>query len=128
GARVATVAAACAVTVGAIAVASLAGGNAKRSESTIVATSTSTTSPTNETTRTSARAPAPTTTTLSPTTSVSSRPSDTTRLQLVHSIGGTISPKSVVASGSGLVLAQNMMYQHSITVYSSTGDLVTTIP
>lgn len=47
---------------------------------------------------------------------------------LVHSLGGTISPKSVVASGRGLVFAQNMMYQHSITVYSSAGELVRTIP
>ena len=30
--------------------------------------------------------------------------------------------------GSGIVLAQNMMYQHTITVYSSAGDLVATIP
>jgi YVTN family beta-propeller protein len=46
----------------------------------------------------------------------------------VRSIGGTISPKSVVASGHGLVFAQNMMYTHTITVYSSAGDLVKTIP
>lgn len=49
-------------------------------------------------------------------------------MRLVRSVGGTISPKSVDASGQGLVFAQNMMYQHSITVYSSAGDLVTTIP
>jgi YVTN family beta-propeller protein len=49
-------------------------------------------------------------------------------MTLVHSIGGTISPKSVVASGNGVVLAQNMMYQHTVTAYSSAGDLVATIP
>ena len=49
-------------------------------------------------------------------------------MQLVHSIGGTISPKSVVASGNGIVLAQNMMYQHTITAYSSAGDLVRRSP
>jgi YVTN family beta-propeller protein len=49
-------------------------------------------------------------------------------MRLVQSIGGTISPKSVVASGAGLVFAQNMMYQHTMTVYSSAGGLVTTIP
>ncbi|HEY5014127.1 MAG TPA: YncE family protein, partial [Acidimicrobiia bacterium] len=69
------------------------------------------------------------TTTVAPTTTtLASPPSDTTRMVLVHSLGGTISPKSVVASGRGLVFAQNMMYQHSITVYSSAGDLVRTIP
>ena len=33
--------------------------------------------------------------------------------------GGAISPKSVASSGSGLVLAQNMMYRHTITVYDA---------
>jgi len=36
----------------------------------------------------------------------------------VKTIGGRISPKSVVASQHGLVFAQNMMYQHTVTVYS----------
>ena len=62
------------------------------------------------------------------TTTVRYPPSDTTRLKLVNSIGGDISPKSVVASGHGIVLAQNMMYRHTITAYSSAGGLITTIP
>jgi YVTN family beta-propeller protein len=33
--------------------------------------------------------------------------------------GGPISPKSVAASGTGLVFAQNMMYRHSVTVYNA---------
>jgi YVTN family beta-propeller protein len=33
--------------------------------------------------------------------------------------GGPISPKSVVSSGTGLVLAQNMMYEHTISVYDA---------
>ncbi len=50
------------------------------------------------------------------------------QLTLAQTIGGEISPKSVVASNTGLVFAQNMMYNHSVTVYSSDGDLVETIP
>jgi YVTN family beta-propeller protein len=46
----------------------------------------------------------------------------------IDSIGGAISPKSVDATGTGLVFAQNMMYRHSVTVYNSSGALVTTIP
>ena len=49
-------------------------------------------------------------------------------LTVAETIGGDISPKSVVASNTGLVFAQNMMYNHSVTVYSSEGELVTTIP
>jgi YVTN family beta-propeller protein len=55
-------------------------------------------------------------------------PSDRRRLTLVRTIGGQISPKSVDASGRGLVFAQNMMYTHTVTVYSSAGSLVRTIP
>ena len=49
-------------------------------------------------------------------------------LEVAQTISGEISPKSVVASNTGLVFAQNMMYNHSVTVYSSEGELVTTIP
>jgi YVTN family beta-propeller protein len=50
-------------------------------------------------------------------------------LQLVHTITGEISPKSVVATGTGLVFAQNMMYRHTMTVYDDAdGSLVKTIP
>jgi YVTN family beta-propeller protein len=126
GARVAFVAAVCVVAVAVTAIAGLAGGHGKRSSSPGVTSSTTVTSA-----RLTTRATAPaTTTTRAPTTTttVSSPPSDTTRMQLVRSIGGTISPKSVIASGRGLVFAQNMMYQHTMTVYSSAGDLVRTIP
>ena len=47
---------------------------------------------------------------------------------LTKTIGGHISPKSVDASDTGLVFAQNMMYTHTVTVYDSAGDLVKTIP
>ena len=55
-------------------------------------------------------------------------PSDQRWLHLVSIIGGPISPKSVVASQTGLVFAQNMMYRHTITVYSSSGAWRATIP
>jgi YVTN family beta-propeller protein len=55
--------------------------------------------------------------------------SDTTRLVLVKTIYGDISPKSVRSSGTGLVSAHNMMYRHSVTLYNSqTMELVSTIP
>jgi len=55
-------------------------------------------------------------------------PSDQRRLSLLKTIGGHISPKSVDASDTGLVFAQNMMYTHTVTVYNSAGTLVKTIP
>ena len=49
-------------------------------------------------------------------------------LRLERTITGAISPKSVVATGTGLVFAQNMMYRHTMTVYNAAGSLVKTIP
>jgi YVTN family beta-propeller protein len=69
------------------------------------------------------RAPRPT-----PTPAVvSGRASDLRRLVRGQAIGGRISPKSVDATGFGLVFAQNMMYTHTVTVYDSSGRLVRTI-
>ncbi|MEB3218498.1 MAG: YncE family protein [Nostocales cyanobacterium 94392] len=48
-------------------------------------------------------------------------------MTLVKTIHGDISPKSVVHSGSGLFFAQNMMYNHTITVYDRAYNLVKTI-
>ncbi|HVT14432.1 MAG TPA: YncE family protein [Fimbriimonadaceae bacterium] len=48
-------------------------------------------------------------------------------LHLVKVITGGISPKSIVASGTGLFFAQNMMYTHKITVYDRSFKLVKTI-
>jgi DNA-binding beta-propeller fold protein YncE len=57
------------------------------------------------------------------------RPSDRARLTLRRVLTGNISPKSVAASGSGFVTAQNMMYRHTVTVYDArTLRLVKTIP
>ena len=39
--------------------------------------------------------------------------------RLVKTVTGAISPKSVVATGTGLVFAQNMMYRHTMTVYDA---------
>jgi hypothetical protein len=47
------------------------------------------------------------------------KPSSRTTLRLRETLGGEITPKSVVSSGTGLVFAQNMMYRHSVTVYDS---------
>lgn len=55
--------------------------------------------------------------------------SSDTRLVLVKTISGAISPKSVRSSKFGFVSAQNMMYRHSVTIYSSkTFALLKTIP
>ena len=73
--------------------------------------------------------PAASTTTIPPsTTTTVPIPNSDRPLALVKTVTGDIAPKSVVASGRGLVFAQNMMYKHSITVYDSAGALVKTIP
>ena len=83
-------------------------------------------STTTKPTRTSATT---TTTTTSPFRHVPpGPPTDQRTLSLLTTIGGPISPKSVDASDTGLVFAQNMMYRHSMTVYNSAGTLVATIP
>lgn len=48
-------------------------------------------------------------------------------LQLIETISGGLSPKSVVHSGTGLFLSQHMMYKHKITVHNRNFDLVKTI-
>ncbi|MBE9053020.1 peptidoglycan-binding protein [Nostocales cyanobacterium LEGE 11386] len=50
------------------------------------------------------------------------------RMTLAKTISGKISPKSVVHSGNGLFFAQNMMYNHTITVYNREHQLVKIIP
>ena len=46
----------------------------------------------------------------------------------MQTIRGEIAPKSVAATGEGLVFAQNMMYEHTVTVYDAWGHLEATIP
>lgn len=48
-------------------------------------------------------------------------------LTLIKTITGKISPKSVVYSGNGLFFAQNMMYNHTITIYDRSFNLIKTI-
>ena len=51
------------------------------------------------------------------------------KLVLTKTVTGSISPKSVLASQSGLVSAHNMMYRHSVTIYdASTAELLATVP
>jgi DNA-binding beta-propeller fold protein YncE len=78
--------------------------------------------PTAEPTSTPTASPAPTP---APTPVVPA--SDTLRLRRLPVIRGYISPKSVVATQTGLVFAQNMMYRHTMTVYNRSGRLVKTI-
>ena len=55
--------------------------------------------------------------------------SASTKMVLVNTINGNITPKSVTASGTGIVSAQNMMYRHSVTIYDATTmKLLKTIP
>src|SRR5699024_12387123 len=46
-------------------------------------------------------------------------PSNTTRLVHLDRITGEITPKSVVASPTGTVIANNMMYGHTSTLYDA---------
>ncbi|PSB50550.1 peptidoglycan-binding protein [filamentous cyanobacterium Phorm 6] len=60
--------------------------------------------------------------------SKSKKPENTQgKMTLKKTIYGKISPKSIVHSGAGLFFAQNMMYNHTITVYDRNFKLVKTI-
>lgn len=54
-------------------------------------------------------------------------PSDQTALVRRQRITGNLSPKSVVASATGLVAAQNMMYRHTVSVFTPDGKLKETV-
>ena len=54
-------------------------------------------------------------------------PNDELVLYPVARIAGDFVPKSIVASGTGLYFAQNMMYRHTISVLDHYKNLVTTI-
>jgi YVTN family beta-propeller protein len=50
-------------------------------------------------------------------------------LVLIKTINGNISPKSVLASNSGLVSAHNMMYRHTVTIYDAAkAEIIATVP
>jgi YVTN family beta-propeller protein len=51
------------------------------------------------------------------------------KMKLIKTINGSISPKSVRSSGDGVVSAHNMMYRHSVTVYDAKSfELLHTVP
>lgn len=51
------------------------------------------------------------------------------KLVLEKTVSGSISPKSVLASDSGLISAHNMMYRHSVTIYDANkAELIATVP
>lgn len=55
-------------------------------------------------------------------------PSSDSFMERVDYLTGELSPKSVVASGAGLVIANNMMYQHTSTVFDAQSrEVLTTL-
>lgn len=48
-------------------------------------------------------------------------------IKLIKEIKGSISPKSIVYNGNGIFSAQNMMYRHTVTLYTADGELISTI-
>ena len=69
---------------------------------------------------------------LTPTTVIAmeaENPVSDRKMRLVKTIKGDIAPKSVRASGNGLVSAHNMMYRHSVTIYGAESmELKVTVP
>lgn len=53
--------------------------------------------------------------------------SEDRRFDKVDELTGDLTPKSVVASGTGLVVAQNMIYTHTVSAFNSNGLLLETI-
>ena len=52
----------------------------------------------------------------------------TPSMKLIHTVNGSIAPKSVRSSADGVVSAHNMMYRHSVTVYdANTFELLHTV-
>ena len=52
---------------------------------------------------------------------------DEKTLEPIATITGNLAPKSVVASGTGLYFVQNMMYRHTISVFGSDKQLLSTL-
>ncbi len=53
---------------------------------------------------------------------------ETTMVKTMRLASDRMTPKSIVAGPNGLLFAQNMMYRHSVTVFTPDGALVKTIP
>ena len=63
-----------------------------------------------------------------PVTHASEPLSQDTRMKLVKTLSGNLSPKSVLSSGTGLVSAHNMMYNHTVTIFdANTLELLSTV-
>jgi YVTN family beta-propeller protein len=94
--------------------------------------STTTTLPTttSSTTTSSTTTTTPVSTTTPATTTVPTVPADERKLvQIGQYYSNSITPKSVDASGTGLVFAQNMVYRRTVSVFNArSGALVKTIP
>lgn len=74
-------------------------------------------------------APASPAPTAAPTAAAASGPpSDQRRFAKVTRITGKLTPKSVDAAPDGTVVAQNMIYTHTVSVYDADKRLVATIP
>ena len=54
-------------------------------------------------------------------------PNDRLTLEPIATLTGNLAPKSIVASGTGLYFAQNMMYVHTVSVFDETKRLIKTI-
>ena len=55
-------------------------------------------------------------------------PSDEKTLKEIAQITGLLTPKSIVASGTGLYFAQNVMCRHTISVFDAGKQLIKTLP
>jgi YVTN family beta-propeller protein len=54
--------------------------------------------------------------------------SQDTRMKLVKTFTGDLTPKSVLSSGNGLVSAHNMMYNHTVTIFDANSmELLSTV-
>lgn len=82
----------------------------------------------NESSGESVAAEGPTTsTTQGTTTTTSPIPASQRELTLIDTIGGDLASKSIVAGPNGQFFAQNMMYQHTVSVFDRDFELVKTI-
>ncbi len=72
--------------------------------------------------------PETTITSVETTTTLPAVPSDQRTLAKIANLTGDLASKSVVASQTGLYIAQNMMYRHTISVFDADKQLVATVP
>ncbi len=54
--------------------------------------------------------------------------SDEKTLTEITQLTGELTPKSIVASGTGLYFAQNVMYRHTISIFGAGKQLIKTLP